>query len=401
MKKLIRYFIYSIAKFPMPKTFINFYNFYKHKISRKLFGVIHLKTKNKARGNVLFSYDTSPFLRLPGEDYFSHTNQWECKEIANIFLNRGYNVDVIDSRNVTFIPSKKYDFFIDVHQNLERIMPFLNKDCVKIFHITTKHWLFQNYVEYLRLLNLKKRRGIVLKPERILSATNSIDFADYVSYLGNQSTIETYDFSEKIIFPIPLSTTHLYPFSEGKDFEKCRKNFLWLGGGGLVLKGLDLVLEVFGRTPEYNLTICGPINPRGDFEKLYHRELYKTPNIKTISFIDLGSQKFSDIVNSSLSLIYPSASEGQAGSVIVSMHAGLIPIISYESGVDINDFGIILKKSSMEEIKKSIERISNLPALALKSMAKGAWEYARKNHTRERFSEEYNKFVDKILATKK
>ncbi len=47
--------------------------------------------------------------------------------------------------------------------------------------------------------------------------------------------------------------------------------------------------------------------------------------------------------------------KGVAGSTIICMHVGLIPIVSYESSVDVDDFGIIIKDSSVEEIKAAIK----------------------------------------------
>lgn len=67
--------------------------------------------------------------------------------------------------------------------------------------------------------------------------------------------------------------------------------------------------------------------------------------------------------------------------------------------MDVNDFGLILKDCSIEEIKTSIYRISSLSTEELKRMSRKAWEFARANHTRERFAEEYRKFVEKIITT--
>jgi hypothetical protein len=82
---------------------------------------------------------------------------------------------------------------------------------------------------------------------------------------------------------------------------------------------------------------------------------------------------------------------------VTCLQAGLIPIISYESGVDVHDFGIILKDCSINEIKRSIQMVSKLPAEELKQMARKAWEYARANHTREKYAKEYQKTVEKII----
>jgi glycosyltransferase involved in cell wall biosynthesis len=114
-----------------------------------------------------------------------------------------------------------------------------------------------------------------------------------------------------------------------------------------------------------------------------------------------SSSKFQEITNKCLGLVFASAAEGQCGSVVTCLHAGLVPIISYESGVDIHDFGTILKECSISEIQGSVQTISNLPVQELRRMARRAWEYARGNHTRQRFAEEYLNSIHKILATQR
>ncbi len=359
-------------------------------------GVIHLSPKGPVRGNVLLSYITLPFV-ISDKLLNAHTNRWECREIARLFLEQGYHVDVIDWTNTTFVPKKEYHFVIDIHQNLERLSPFLPKNCVKIFHATGAHWLFQNTAEYTRLLDLQKRRGVTLVPERIMPPSRAIEYADVVTLLGNDFTENTYAYAKKKIYRIPLSTTHTYPAPTQKNFEDAQKNFVWFGGSGMVHKGLDLVLEAFSTMPEYHLTICGKVSNEKEFEKTYHHELYQTPNIRVVGLIDPGSAEFKKICDDAVALVYPSCSEGQSGAVITTMHAGLIPIVSYQSGVDTKDFGKTLKENSIEEIKKVVREITVSPTETLRSMSLGAWEFAQKNHTRETFSEHYKNVIKELL----
>ena len=76
----------------------------------------------------------------------------------------------------------------------------------------------------------------------------------------------------------------------------------------------------------------------------------------------------------------------------------MIPVISYQAGVDVNDFGFIMKDCSVERIKDSVRMIADLPAQELKERARKAWEFARANHTREKFAEEYRKAVVDIIT---
>jgi len=361
--------------------------------------VITLNSTKKSEKNVLLSYITHPF-RIKSDDpaFYSHTNTWECLQIAKTWLNYGYNVDIIDWNNNRFIPKKDYAVFIDIHSNMERLAPLMREDCQKILHITGAHWLFQNNAEYSRLLSLQKRKNITLVPRRTAQPSRGIENADCATILGNEFTQGTFAYSGKPLYPIPLSTTVQFPFFENKEFDKIRNNFLWFGGSGMVHKGLDLVLDTFSELQDYHLTVCGPIKGESDFEKAYHKELYNTANIQTLGKIDVRNHLFLKICKENVALIYPSCSEGGGGSVITCLHAGMIPIISYESSVNINDFGIILRNCSIDEIAESIKTISNKPKQELEQMSNISWQYARKNHTRDIFSESYDQFVNKMVT---
>jgi glycosyltransferase involved in cell wall biosynthesis len=360
---------------------------------------VSLKPKRASRGNVLLCYENKGFFLKAGERIPNdHTNRWEAVQIAQTFLDLGYRVDVISENNDWFVPAKDYSFFVGNRINFDRIAASINHDCVKILHIDTAHWLFNNSGEHQRLLELQRRKGVTLPTRRSLKPNLAIEHADYATILGNEFTIGTYAYANKPLYRLPISSATLYPWPEDKDFEACRNHYLWLGGYGLVHKGLDLVLEAFTQMPDHHLTVCGPIHADRDFANAYEKELYGTPNIHAVGWIDLESPELFEIRRRCIALIYPSCSEGQCGGVVTCLQAGLIPIISYESGVDVDGFGVILKTCSTDTIKNSVRMMSSLTANELGSRARKAWEYSRANHTRERFAEEYRKSISAILT---
>jgi glycosyltransferase involved in cell wall biosynthesis len=362
--------------------------------------VISLKPEQPTQGNVLISYIIEPFLLKPEQPISNiHTSHWESWQIAKIFLELGYSVDFIAFNNQTFVPKKDYELFIDIRFNFARLVPLLNQDCIKILHSDTAHILFQNAAECNRLLALQIRKGISLRPRRFETPTQAVEQADYITLLGNEFTISTFKYANKPIYRVPISTPGIYSWSEEKDFEACRNHWLWLGSRGMVHKGLDLVLDAFAEMPDYHLTVCGPVQGEQDFRDAFYQELYQTSNIKTIGWVNTNSPEFIQIINSCVGLIYPSCSEGGGGSAIQCMHAGLIPVVSYETSVDVDDsFGVILNQSSTEEIKHVIQRLSSLPAQKLKQMARNAWEFARANHTRESFTAGYRQVIHQIIT---
>ncbi len=385
-----------------PDSFFNTLQVYKHKLKRKMTGAIALKPVSKPKGHALLSYVTHPFTITKFElDKTPHTNPFECLIIANVLLERGYAVDVIDWTNSHFVPKKQYSIVIDVNQNLERLTPLLPENCVRVFYIAGAHWSYQNKAELKRLRELKNRRGCILEPRRKMNPSNNIEYADYTTALGNGFARETYSYSGKNIIDIPLLSTVVFPSPQHKNFQEVQKNFVWIGGGGAVHKGLDLTLEAFSRMPDYQLTICGPTATENDFVTCYHKELYNTPNIKLVGRIDVRGEQFKKIINGAVGLVYPSCSEGQAGSVITGMHAGLIPIVTHESGVDVEPFGIKLRTATVEEIIDSVKKISALPVEELKKRAITTWDYAQEHHTKEKFKSAYASFIDTIIKENK
>ena len=362
--------------------------------------VVVLFPTKKSIGHVLVSYVLEPFLLAKNNTIpNSHTHYWESMQIVQTFLDLGYSVDVISYRNMVFNPIKNYQFFISARTNFETIAKRLPNSCIKVAHLDTSHWITNNHNAYVRLLDLKNRRKVSIQNMKMIEINRAIEFADLATILGNEFTINSYAYSDKPIYRIPISAPSIYPWDETKDFDQCRNNYLWFGSGGFVHKGLDLVIEVFKDMPDYHLTIFGPVEQEKEFVKAYHSELYETPNIHTVGWIDIDSPEFLEHARNTAALIYPTCAEGGGGSAITCMHAGIIPILSYEASVDLPNCGYTLKNCSIEEIKNTIQHISSLSKNELQTIAKRAWKYARENHTKENFSKEFENFVKNVLIT--
>lgn len=389
---------------------IDFFQAYKNKITNKFFGIARLPARGEKKGEVLLSYLVAPFTLAPNEHFTDpHTNYWECLEIARLFSMRGYGVDIINANNTTFVPKKDYKFCIDVSQNLERLQDKLPTSCKKIMHVTASYCKFQNEAEQKRLKDLFDRRGVTLKPQRVEVVTKNPAYADFLEGFGNSSVHNTYAEFGKDIFPIPISVAKMFDFPEKKDFESARRNFLFFGGGGAVLKGLDLLVEAFADMPEFHLNIVGPAAYEKDFEEAYAKELslpnitrYPRPKIyykdKEIGDLMVGDKKFTDITNTCATIIYPSASEGTSGAVIQAMHAGVIPVITPQTGLREEAPGILMETNpTIESIKDVVRSIASLSEEEIKTLSRRSWEYVREHHTKETFTAAYNDFIDKKL----
>lgn len=353
----------------------------------------------KPVGRALLSYILDPYLLAPGQpEPHSHTHFWESREIGRILTGLGFELDVLHWTNRTFTPARAYDLFVDVRLNLERLAPLLGPDCLKLMHIETAHCDFYNPAQLRRLQELEERRGIRLAPYKLLEPNRAIEHADAATILGNRATQATYAHAGKPLWPVPISQPFLYPFPAAKEFTTARRRFLWFGSGGLLHKGLDRVLEVFAALPDLELTVLGPIDREPEFARAFRRELYATPNIHTHGWIDVASPEFLVVAQRHLALVYPSCSEGQNGGAVTCMHAGLIPVLSRESGVDLDpDYGVTLVHSSLDEIRDRVRGLAARPPDELAAMSRSAWEWVRAHHTREQFARAYRQALLEIL----
>jgi glycosyltransferase involved in cell wall biosynthesis len=360
----------------------------------------HQPATGDRRGRALLSYLSAP-VGVPEEELpTAHTQHWESAEIARLLAEAGFDTDVLHYHDRWFRPRGTYDVVVDVRRNLERLAPLVGDRALKVFHADTAHTPTLVAAEQRRLDALEVRRGVRLQARRQEPPHRALEVADAATVLGNEVTLATYRHAGIPLHPVPTPSALRRPFDAGKDHDAARRRFLWLGSAGMVHKGLDLVLEVFAANPDLHLTVCGPVEGEPDFVEAYRRELRETPNIELAGFVDVTGPGFARLAARTGALVYPSSSEGCAGSVVTAMHAGLVPVVSRESGVDVADAGgVVLETSTPEEIAEAVRGVAEQPPAEVGRRARAAWERANERYTREAFTARYRAALASILDT--
>lgn len=363
-------------------------------------GVAPLHARGTPKGNVLISYDNQGLLcQRRGEAIpISHPQFFKTIAMAQTFVDLGFDVDVIHAENQRFIPWKSYDVMVDCRFNLQRLQPYLPSNCIKILHCDTAQLVFQNLAEMGRMLAFQNRKGVTIPPNRLETPHLGVEHADYLTTCGNEFTMNTYAYSGKPIFRLPMVAQKMWPWPEAKDFEASRRRFLWFGSRGMIHKGLDLVLEAFAQMPEYQLTIVGPVLNEPEFVNVYRKELFHTPNITVVGWLDKASDKFQVILEQSGAHVFPSCSEAGAAAVVETMAAGVLPMVTYEASVDVENFGVLLKDASIETIMEQVREVARMSPAELCHRSKKAWEASHTNNTPEKFEREYRAIVEMILT---
>jgi glycosyltransferase involved in cell wall biosynthesis len=335
--------------------------------------------------------ETSPqFLR--------HSNLWETRAIASILDELGYVVDVADCFGRPPRIRYPYDLCLDIGLHLPAVAPHLPTSCKRILYATGRHWLAQNAAEYERLADLKGRRGVVLAPRRQVPCVEASSVADALFYIGDDLTLDTY---RHVVLPahrIRASCPDLAGSSSIASVIPAKRHFMWLGSSGMVLKGLDLVLEVFAQMPELTLHVVGPVHAEPDFVDAYRQELTATPNIKVHDYVSVGGAEFAALAARCVAVVYPSGSEGVPGSVLSAMMYGLVPIVSKQCGLEFGDAGTVLPDCALDSIRTAVHGVVATSDPDLRAWRQRARSFVREQHSRAVFEADMRRALGTITS---
>jgi glycosyltransferase involved in cell wall biosynthesis len=347
----------------------------------------------------LVSYLVHPLSVPPA---FREQKQFSNKGIAQAIcrsLNElGYTVDIVDFQNDTWLPSRQYQLFIGHGGiNFQRIAEKLSKDTVSIYFATGVYWREFNLKEANRFYHLTLRRGVILPADRYTSPGEEIAnrLSDGIICLGNENAAASYAGFPRVRninnAAYPLQTTP----AAGKS-EQAGKHFLFFSGRGNVHKGLDLLLECFAGT-DLHLHVCQHLEE--DFSRVYADELNNHPNIHNEGFVTMRSAEFERLASICSWVILPSCAEGQPGSVLECMSYGLVPILSKECNIDLEDWGLTIPQLDPESLSSVIEAASGLSAEDCRLRSAKAREAVQKHYTPDSFRANFKKSVQDIVAS--
>lgn len=343
----------------------------------------------------LISYIVYPFL-YPNAAV-GHTNQQEARMMARILHEMGYDVDIVNTKYTGELVADDYEIMIGSGKCFDDACVNCHSNTKKIYYLTEASPYFANVAELQRLQAFKKRNQRSLPFER--QANNRFDLQtlsmmDAAICIGNDWTVSTYEGMFQKIYPLDVSgfQLNMQPDFESEDMER-QKNFMWYGGAGPVHKGLDLCIEAFRSLPNLNLHIVG--EPNAQFYDFYRKDIEEGTNIFYYGFLNKDSQEFIDVCNTCAYCVSPSCSEGQSTSVLTAMFAGMIPVCTVETGIDLEKCGgIYIEDVGIDALCELLNELAALPANEVKQRRMTAYEYVCKDHTLD----SYRRNMEYILS---
>ncbi len=383
------------------------------KIIRKIFRKKFLKNYNKycnrEIGRALLYYKTDPLVFKNVKNDFSHTNNWEIFEIVKILNELGFVVDIID-RTVDIQRLKlkdEYTVFIgaaagDSGKYYAEICEMI-PSAKKIFYALGLEPNLSNEYMNKRYEYFSQRHPDSTVQRRRIRANIDIEKSmkktDAIFCVGNSFTQNSFKKFNKPMYRIQISSSPKLSSDTNQITKRSQNKFLYFGGNGNIVKGLDLVIEAFSKLPEFELHIGAP-DWEKDFNTVYKEIIDESPNIHFHGFLDINSSLFEKITSECGYVILPSSSEGCATSITACMRRALVPIITKETGVDLGDFGYSIDDIRIEKLREQITEIANSDKNEFLRRSQETYDESFM-YTQASFSESFKKSLSQVINNEK
>ena len=322
-----------------------------------------------------------------------HQNYRQSCQIAQLLVDRGYQVDVVQYNDSRFIPSAPYDLIVahpgDVSQRLQALPRTGMRLCLR----TGRHAEFVNKVMTERFCRLSQRKGGSLIPP-LLRETDAVyeNYDAVVCFDGDGSTAETFRVTGLPVYSFRnYANPQLSPVR--KNYAEARRGFIYMAGHLHVSKGLDWLIEAFAERPDLHLYICGKLSD--ELTALYKKEL-GCSNIHQMGFVQLHSEKFKKICRKAAWYISPSATDGCQGTALDAMASGLIPVLSDACGVNTYGSGLEMRPCSPETMRGALDGTLLISAEELEQQSRRSWATVETHYRPRHFLEDWNHILEQV-----
>lgn len=350
--------------------------------------------KKQYSKKVLFSYSTYHFNK---KNYAAHSNYQESLVIAKIFDEMGYIVDIYNNNREYKINFDNYDVVFGEGMPMFQAIQ-QNTNTLTIYYATGSHPWQCSQASLNRVVDYyKKNNFLALDSTRLQDYKWGLaaSLSDAVIVIGNENTKQTFvDNGASHIYKINPTFHTKKVMKEIQKAPESSKSMLYFASYGLLHKGLDLAVEAFREFPDWTLHVCGYTQRESEFMK----SLNLPKNVIVHGFIDIESSLFQKLSKNCGYVILPSSSEGIATAILTAMGRGaMIPVVTKECGIDIDDFGILIDDLTIKSVKKAIEHCEmiNYDELMIKSTK--AMEKAYEAYTLQNYENTMKEYLNTIL----
>ena len=333
---------------------------------------------------VLISY-LSDFLWEGLDSYPYHTNRVEADILINSFIKQGWVVDVVSCDSKINL---KHDY--DLIFGFGKPYRSLKSKTKTALYLTENIPSIAQGQEYLAIKNYNAKYSTntnLVRANRFYTEDDMYG-NDYIVALSDSKRINQVSAYCKRSFSLLPTGLIDSEFVPERNIRKSKLNFLWFGSGGAILKGLDILCDVFNHRSDITLHVAGLSDTERDL-------------IKSNSFVDhgkvkVGSEEFRNLVNTCSFLILPSWSEGCPTSVLTGLRHGMIPIVSQNCSLNDLNGVFIFDEISKAHIEKLVNTIVRIPDEDLKYLHSSNLKNYKDEFGISRFTNDVDKIVSDI-----
>lgn len=372
----------------LPMGIIKKYKSYKYRTPSITYNIGYTAGEQK---KILVIY-VNEFLHRGEMSKFPGTSNEDCSALVTALVNNGCRVDVARYDCKAGIRND-YDYIIGQGEAF-KLASMLNPRAKRVLFLTENPPEISFPKEKERIDYFEERHHFKLEIARSGKFFQSQDFQNLRAciFTGNPNAkeklpgIDTYPIRcNGIVNPL------FHP--NDRNYDAARKHFIWIGSSGAVHKGLDILLDVFAKHPELDLTIIG-LNEQ---DRRLLQGLMKS-NVHNYGYIpSIKSELFAQIVSGCGFVVLPSCSEGLATSVITGMNHGLIPLVTAETNI-VAPTGEVFADFKVETVEDTIVRWSNMDVNFLSEQSKQTRDFAFITYSYDQYAKRMKEIVESIIG---
>lgn len=343
----------------------------------------------------LIIYITHPFKKNIAQH---HPNIREARVMVDVLAECSFLVDVLDYRYKHPIQAGKYDLIIGFGDAYENVFYQADRPTC-ILYATGAPLSVQAYAEVMRIKSVFDMTGAYFRPVRVFDRTwpCSDILSDAIISVTSGWARSQFEIRHDKVYSVNItSLSDSMALANVSVETKDCKQFVWFGGFGVIHKGLDLCLEVFGKRPDLILHVCGYLEHEPDFMHHY-QHFFRLDNIRYHGFVDVRSDKMRTIMENSTFIILPSCSEGTVTSVLTCMQWRCIPVVTPQCGI-VYPGSVIVSEPSIESVEKAAIHCLTLSHEERNARMRDAAQWVIDQHNIERYKSSLRDALHDILS---
>lgn len=323
-----------------------------------------------------------------------HTNRYELFQIINAFIRMNCVIDVCaydDEEALEIVRSKEYDIIFGMGKVFREAIN-THPDSFSILYLTESPYELSLQREQERIDYLYERRNIhwdLYRTGRVFDKDDE-KRADAVICMSDTAYLRDIGKPAYRIYPHAL---HNQKFTNNFAHKK-KENFLVLGTAGFVHKGIDILVEVFIKHPDWQLYLCGH-----DLPVILKKLGYNTPiaNIHDCGYVDVHGEKFLMLAEKCVYILLPSCAEGMPTGILTGMRHGMIPIVTEGIGMDVlEQYCMFFEGYKADTVEQNLIQELEIPMEQLQRKSQEIYEFANKQFTLEQFTDDLQDILGKI-----